>query len=390
MEAKASILYNCHVGVFLKRYAALLAILAFSTLQFFLILRHKDPFVSDTYFYKHVYYQLQGSSSEDARRKIISEIDLQNADMVTKNIFLNENAYNNSYSFFSKRPFYPFSIYLLSFFTNDYYAFLIPVFLSYLGLITLVYFLSRTALTEFFSIFTTALFISFYPFLDWSTYFLTDTISAFFWLMCVFWIYIFIKTNSPTILVLFAVTLAVSLLNREQNGLILAVIPILILLSFLLKLPINIIKRSVNLFLVTLIVVGIFFTTFTVLGQRSLTDTLNYIQNNHGLLSKTYTMQETFNYVTSSIILDHKIFLIDLVKHHWWFTFLVLSLLGIINFFRAKKTQSVEAALILASGITSYLLVFIFPHYSYKYYFPLLFTIVFFTSHFLQTYFKKY
>src|SRR4030042_6610424 len=110
--------------LFLK-YGAITFLLIFASIQFFLILRHKSPYVSDSYFYKHIYYQIKGDSFEKAKNKIISQVNLEKADETTKNIFSNTASYRNSYSFFTKRPFYSFAATVLSIFSvSEYFSFL--------------------------------------------------------------------------------------------------------------------------------------------------------------------------------------------------------------------------------------------------------------------------
>ncbi|KKQ77371.1 MAG: Membrane protein [Parcubacteria group bacterium GW2011_GWA1_38_7] len=172
---------------------------------------------------------------------------------------------------------------------NVYLSFLIPVLAAYLGTIVLVYIFSVRELGKIFAIATTALFISFYPFLDWSTYFMTDTIGAFFWLLQLFFIYKFIKTHTNKWLVLFAAVLAISLLNREQNVLMVPLLGLFQVLGWAFKMPVKNKNSALMLFGISIFVVFVFIVTSFILGQKNILDTLVYTQNSYGLKNNTYT-----------------------------------------------------------------------------------------------------
>lgn len=370
------------------QYAAILLIILFAIAQYILILRHKSPYLSDSYFYKHIYYQMQGEDFEGAREKIISEVDVSNADKITKNIFENKNSYLNSYTFFVKRPLYPFLAYLLNFVTNNAYIdFLIPVFLGYFGIITLVYFFAKVGLGNLFAIISTALFISFYPFLDWSTYFLTDTIGAFFWLFQILCIYKFVKGNNSKWILLYAIFLVLSLLNREQSVLMVPLTVILFIILYLFKFPITVRKNILYTILVSIFIIAVYLVTSLLLKQRTILDTIIYTQNRYGLDSNFYTTKETLTYLTSTIKVSHTVFFRELVTHHWWLMFIFLSVCGIIKTIFIDSKKRLIDTLLLSSGIASYLSIFIYPVLSYRYFFPTLLAIIYFAAKFVQDYF---
>lgn len=214
------------VKLFIRKYGALTIILFFAAAQFLLILRHKSPYLSDSRFYKHSLLELKGNSFQEAREKVLSEINLEEEDEISRNFYEREERYKNSYKFFQKRPLYPFAAFLFSLLgASDYLSLLIPVFVAYLSSIFLVFKILEIGLKKPYSYFGTALFISFYPFLDWSTYFLTDTIGFSFWLIQIFLIYKFIKSGKTKLLSFFVILLTLSLLNREQS---LLMVPLLI------------------------------------------------------------------------------------------------------------------------------------------------------------------
>src|SRR3990167_9768027 len=101
------------------KYGALFLLLIFSTVQYLLILRHKSPYLSDSYFYKHIFYQIKGDSYDLARQKVVSQVDLTSADEITINFFTKGEAYKNSLSFFTKRPLYPVSAAIISMFISN-------------------------------------------------------------------------------------------------------------------------------------------------------------------------------------------------------------------------------------------------------------------------------
>jgi len=372
------------------KYGAIALILLFAIVQFFLILRHKSPYLSDSYFYQHIFYELKGENFDSAREKVKGIVDLKNADEIGKNIFENPQSYSSSYGFFIKRPLYPISAYLVNLLIpNVYLSFLIPVLAAYLGVIILAYYFSVRELGKTYGIATTALFISFYPFLDWSTYFMTDTIGAFFWLLQLFFIYKFIKTYTNKWLVLFAATLAISLLNREQNLLMVPLIGLFLALNWVFKIPAKNNNSLVMLFGISVFVVSTFIATSAILGQKNILDTLVYTQNNYGLQNNSFTIKETLTYIFNSVKVDHIVFVRELVQHHWWFLLSVLSTLGVFKTLFYKKGRTLLGLLIFSSGVASYLSIFIYPVLSYRYFYPVLFTIIYFAMKFTKEYFEQ-
>src|SRR4030065_1472832 len=179
-----------NIRLYSVKFFPLLFILVFAVTQYLLIFRHKSPYLSDSYFYKHIFYEIKGDSFDLARQKVVSQVDLKGVDDITVNFFSNDEAYRNSLSFFTKRPLYPLLAAFVSLFaSNEFLDFVIPVFVAYIASIILSFYIFRQGLYFFFAIFSTSLLISFYPFLDWSTYFLTDTNGFAFWLLLLFIIY---------------------------------------------------------------------------------------------------------------------------------------------------------------------------------------------------------
>ncbi len=367
-----------------------LIIIVFSTVQFFLILRHKNPYLSDSYFYEHIYYQMQGDNFQSAKNKIQSEVDPQTIDAVTKNIFFNDKSYKNSYSFFTKRPLYPFSAFLISsVLKNTYWNMLIPVFLSYIGLISLIYFFYFKSLKGVYAILAAGLFISFYPFLDWSTYFLTDTIAAFFWFLQILFIYKFIGQNNKHSFTLYSISLIISLFIREQSILMLPLLCVMAIICYVLKFPKNTISKLIKILTATFLIVTAYIMVSLLFKQRTIIDTIVYTQNSYGFTNYLFSPRDTLNYEINAIFVSHRAFLLDLFSHHWWFTFSLISAYGIFISFKDKGKQ-ILPALFISSAIASYFSIFIYPVLSYRYFYPVLFSIIYFAIFSLQSFFKKY
>ncbi len=371
------------------KYGAVMLIAAFASIQFFLILRHKSPYLSDSYFYKHVFYQMKGDSFDTARQKVINQVDFQKSDEITRNFFLTEDAYKNSLAFFTKRPFYPFLAALISFVTSsEYIAFLTPVFFGYLFSVFLAYYFFNKGLSPFFSIFALSLFIAFSPLLDWSTYFLTDTIGFAFWLCQLLLIYEYVYENNKKAGVYYGAFFSVAVLNREQN---LLVACLLIFLLAFLKMgnnePLRL-KRTRVLILISILISALFLAITILLKQPTFYDTLVYNQTNFGLYPKDFTFAQTSKFLIDSIVTAHKSFLEDLSRHHWWFLFFGLCVLGVFKYLIYNKKVFISN-LMLSSGLASYLFIFFHPVLSYRYFFPVLITAIFFCTQFIQDVYGK-
>lgn len=367
---------------------ALIFIFIFSAVQFVLILRHKSPYISDSYLYKHIFYELQGFSFDDARQKIINQIDFSKQDQIVTNIFLNEQVYKDAYGFFIKRPLYPIFAFLIYIPTrNEYLSFLLPQFLSYLGVIFFAYYFFKQKLKGFFVVFSTLLFVAFYPFLDWSTYFLTDTIGALFWLLQLFFILKFTSTGNLKWLYFFLFTFIISLLNREQSILML---PVVIFTALLLKVYKfrNFKNNFLYLILITFLGVITFLLISTLTKQKNILDTVIYTMNSYGFYNNTYSASEILNYMLNAIMKAHLGFIKDLVSHHWWFVFLVLAFIKIVYTFLFSKKPTFVDIIMLSSAVASYLAIFLYPVLSYRFFFPVVISVIYFATFFISDFFQ--
>ena len=113
------------------RLLLFLTILLITNLESFLLLRHKSPFISDSFFYRHMVYQYLGDDYDQARAKVIETLSPIKLDQISSNFFYNESSYRKTLKHFTKRPFYPWLISIIYRFTNqEYLSFLLPQFLA--------------------------------------------------------------------------------------------------------------------------------------------------------------------------------------------------------------------------------------------------------------------
>lgn len=371
-------------------FVPLFILLVFASTEFFLILRHKSPYTSDTYFYKHIFYVFQGQGFSQAYQSVISQIDMNQQDTISQNFYKNIVAYKNSLSFFTKRPLYPLlSLSIYTFAKNEYLSFLLPVFFAYIISIGLSYKLANLFNSRFVTVATVSFLIGFYPFLDLSTYFLTDTIGFAFWLALILLMYQFIIGGKKSTLVNYTFVLILSLLNREQSILLTLGTAVVLLLFRLYNFPKVWINREKLLFLVTGGLSIIYIFTMFLFKQRNLYDTLLYTQQHYGLLTQQFSVGETINYLLTHVYTSHVAFIKDLYTHHWWLMHFFLAFLGIIFIFMKLKKPRLLDVLLLTSGLGSYFAIFLYPVLSYRYFFPVVLSICFFSVRFLNNYLMK-
>ncbi len=374
---------------FLASSASLLFLLTFSSAEYFLLLRHKSAYMNDSQFYRHVYYTFQGNDFETAYAKVLINIDIQSQDEISKNFYLNKETYKSVLGFFTKRPLYPLIAYLLNLLLgNEFLAFLLPTYLSFIGCVLTVFLLARQGQTPLFATATSALFISFSPFLDWSTYFLTDTMGAFFWMVIVYIIFKIVAEKLTRGPIIFAILLGVSLFAREQSLLFVVVLFLFLLLIRKFEYPLSTRSRIKPLYIISCFFAGVYLLISSQLKVPTIIDTLVYTQNNYGLFDTSFTPREIIFYQLNAIFKTHIGLVRDLLSHHWWFVFSLLGITGIIYVLREKKPFLIDLV-ILCSGIASYAAVFIYPVLSYRYFFPVVFTLVYFAIKIIGVYFEK-
>ena len=371
------------------RYGVLIFLLVLASLQFFLLLRHKNPYMSDSYFYKHLFYRDLGLTDEQAYQKVLIQIDMQTQDIISRNFYLNSKSYTNSLSFFTKRPLYPLlisGIYRLT--QNEYISFFIPVYVGFISVLVLVYQFISEHERPWLAAIVVGLLLAFYPFLDWSTYFLTDITGAAFWfaqLLCIYW---YIRSGNKKWMMVYGLSLSLSLLNREQSLLMVVVTG---LLNFIYldshKYPQQH-KRTRRLFLLSLLVSGTYIVLSIILKQKTLYDTWVYTLNQYGLNSNPRETTEVVYYLIDAILRSHLALVKDLLQHRWWATAAILGIVGSLRIFiRSTKFGLVETILV-ASGVASYLNLYIYPVLSYRYFIPAIVTLLYFSVSIVYGYFK--
>ena len=335
-----------------------------------------------------MFYEFQGNSFAQARGKILAQVDINHLDTIGKNIFTNDAAYKNALTFLQKRPLYPLLSVLFNLvFHNETIAFLFPIYLAFLGSIILCYIFCQKSLGVFGAILVSAALVNFYPFIDWSTYFLTDTLGLFFWLLQLFFLYEFLLNRKGNWLLWFLTTMVLSLYNREQSILFVFILVIVYFLSKLFNLSISKIRsKRVLLFViaVTLIYIGVSAIT----KQKNLLDSLHYLQNDYGLTNHVYTLPQTFIYLAAHILSSHRALIVDLTHHHVWAVSIFLSIVGIMQMFVIKRNPKIADILMLGSGLASYLSIFLFPVLSYRFFYPVVIAIAYFGVYVVLDYYQ--
>lgn len=361
---------------------SLVILLIIATLEFALLLRHKSPYLSDSYFYNHIYYQFQGYSYEQSHEKILKKIDDKKISDIEKNIFYNPDKYQYSLSRYLKRPFYPFSAYVLDIFThNEYLSFIIPIFISYLGCITLLYLFLNLRFEKFWATFGTALFIGFNPFIDWSTYFLTDTIGAFFWLLQLYVIFKYIKKPKILTLFLYALLLVISLFNREQSLLMFVTSLFILIFGRIFRLSKKTYDPLNKILITSIAITVIYLIVNSLLKQPSLYDSWVYLESSFGYYSIHPSYVQTIKYILNQIAVLHVGLLMDVFRHRWWMTFTILGFIGIVRIFIIYKKPKLLDIIIFASSIGAYIGLIIVPFLSYRYFYPTIIGVVYFSIH---------
>ncbi len=361
---------------------SLVILLIIATLEFVLLLRHKSPYLSDSYFYNHIYYQFQGYNYGDSHNKILKKIDDKKISDIEKNIFYNPDKYEYSLSRYLKRPLYPFSAYLLNIFThNEYLSFIIPIFISYLGCITLIYLLFNARFEKFWATFGTALFIGFNPFIDWSTYFLTDTIGAFFWLLQLYMIFKYIKKPKSLTLSLYVLLLVISLFNREQSLLMCVTSLFILIIGRIFKLGKKTYHPLNKILLTSIAITVIYLIVNSLLKQPNLYDSWIYLESSFGYYSIHPSYVQTIKYILNQIAVLHVGLLMDLIRHRWWMTFTILGFVGAIQSFIIYKKPKLLDIIIIASSVSAYLGLIIVPFLSYRYFYPTIIGTIYFSIH---------
>lgn len=375
-----------------SKHAFLYAILLiFASLQFLLELNFKWPYVSDSLFYKHNYYQFQGSTYQQAKEKVLKNHPIPWQDTIQQNIFSDEETYSKVYKTFTKRPFYPFVAKILnSLGISEYFSFAIPIFIAYAGIVLLNFHLCKLRLNNFLATISTLMLSSFSPFLWWATIFMTDAIGAFFWMLQIYLIFLYFTKSKGIYLKLYLATLVISLLNREQSTLM---VPLILTLVLLLKNHKTIRKLAVNLFVITAVAVAIFMVSVILLKQQTVWGNIIYIQSQYYLNDTNFIFSETLIFYLTSVVNAHRIFLNHLIASPMQILILAFGLLGIANTInttiRNVTSASILDLIMIASAFASYLIIFAVPDFAYRFFTPLIISLIYFALKFTAGYFSE-
>lgn len=170
----------------------------------------------------------------------------------------------------------------------------------------------------------------------------------------------------------FLMVLVLSLLNREQSLLMNAVVPVIYLAIKNQSAK----KTLTTLWKLTAAISIIYLSVLKLTGQYIVIDTISYLRNNYGLSENVYTFSQNIPFILQSIIYAHKAFIMDLLHHRWW---LAVTLTGTIGAAFALKRRKTIDSIMFASAIGSYAAIFIYPSFSYKYFFPMAISLIYFT-----------
>lgn len=359
-----------------RQTQTLLLLLLLSAIEFFLILRHKSPYTSDSRFYQHIVYSLQGNSYAQSRNKVLSGLNPDQLDSVSKNFFYNPLAYERSLRLFTKRPLYPLIAATLSKIgLSEFASLATPLFIAYLGTVIVAFALIAKGLGPFSTLVAASLFVAFRPFLEWSTYFQPDVIGSFLWMLMIWELYRYVFLTKDNGLKYYTAALILSLFAREQGLLI--VIATAAVWLFTKK------NNAFRALLITAAVAASYISVSAITNQATLFDTIRYLQNNFGLANNSYTAAQTLSFMTKEILTAHRLLLLDLIRHRWWLIFFILGIIGAYKSITSRKKFKDIDLLLLASGISSYAAIFLYPSFSYKYFFPTTVSLIYFAVKFL-------
>ena len=122
-------------------------------------------------------------------------------------------------------------------------------------------------------------------------------------------------------------------------------------------------------------------------AQKSISDTIIYTQNSYGLYNHSYKISETLKYLINAIIHSHIVFIGDLTRNHWWFVFFGLGFYGMLKLIFSRSVKKLIDLVIFSSIIASYISIFVYPVLSYRYFFPVVVGILYFSVNLIENFF---
>ena len=140
---------------------------------------------------------------------------------------------------------------------------------------------------------------------------------------------------------------------------------------------------------VSIAVVIAYLIINVILKQPTLYDSWIYLQSSFGYYDKQYTLTETISFLFVELIELHKGLIMDLIRHRWWATFSVLGLVGIFQSFLIYKKPKFLDILMFASAVAAYIGLTIIPFLSYRYFYPTIIGLIYFSLYVIQRFFSK-
>lgn len=343
----------------------------------------ESPYRLDSLFFKHIFYQFQGNSYDEARKKVLGNNPVNwQSEVILKNLY-NDESYRQAFEFQIKRPFYPFMAFLISgLIKNEYLAFLIPVIVSSLGFVVFFYLIAKTTLKTVAAVIAGLLIFQFSPFVLASAQFMADMIGAFFWMVQLFLIFKFVKSGERVWIFVFGFVVGLSLLNREHS---LLMLPLTVIAAFCLRFFFKDTVKARRLLIlagVCAIFVLIYVTISQVFGYKNFVDTIVYLQNHFGYFDFSFTFFQRIQFYFGYLIQANTVLLEGLIMKPWRLFFILLALLGIFRAVSDRKNREVNT-LFFASAIASYLAIFFYPWPNLRYFFPLAAAVLYFAVYYV-------
>lgn len=370
---------------FLLPFAILLFV---ASNNFFVTFTAKSPYTSDSYFYRHLFYEMKGQSFFEARANVLKSQKIRFSYAIEQNVLDNRNSYMQAYPYFGNRVALPFLAFISSFiFPNEDVDFLIPVFSAYIGIVILLFYLFYKRIGLALSFLGVFFLIYFPPFLNNATNFMTDTLGLFLFLLLFLVSSLFVKNGNSKVFILCLVLFVISLFNREQS---LFFIPALLLSYLFYRNRINDEDREKyrNLFL-ALSAIGFVYLFFSAyLGKPSLLESFQRFQNSYGYYHNTYATTETLKFLLESLKVSHIIFLSDLKNNFYSGLFFGISLwYATSNLFRRRL--DFFGCFLASMLLVSYFQIFLFPIFDYRYFFPAVVAVIYFALCYVHQYMKE-
>lgn len=364
--------------IFLENLLIAFFLLSLSARHFLAVFRQGNPYTSDSMFYKHLYYQFQGDDFSEAKKKVAERYQIDWGTEAENQIFSNEKSYISSYPFFANRVLYPFSAYLVNLLLDsEHLAFFLPIFLSYLGILVILFNFLRKRLGVIFSFVAIVLLIRFPPFIVSMTQYMTDSIGLFLWLLQIIFLAKFFKNGSLGVFTVLSGLFVLSMLNREYAFLF---APASVIVYFLKKKSLGFFElKNFRFAIFGFFILGaVYFSVSAFLDGPTILDYYHRVQNKFGLLNNQYSLFQTAKFWVGKVLASHALFLNHLEVIWYLRLFFFIGLFFTMVSLIWDDLDIFESFLVGLS-IFSYLLMLIFPNFSYRYFLITIITFLYFT-----------